>query len=136
VSQLTKHAYVRTEQEVYVWMTTSDMGFPVTQEREEVHCWCVEDRPVVFFLTSVITDCIRELQDEGKGPVTVTRVSKCVFLDLEVLDREWRRRAHRAPERWRNRALECVCLFATGLKKTKTEGKQCHDKTMKSKRSW
>jgi hypothetical protein len=59
-------------------MTTSDMGFPVTQEREEVQCWCVEDRPVVFFLTSVITDCIRELQDEGKG--TVTRVSKCVFL--------------------------------------------------------
>jgi hypothetical protein len=32
--------------------------------------------------------------------------------------------------------LLSVCLFATGLKKTKTEGKQCHDKTMKSKRSW
>ncbi len=28
-----------------------------------------------------------------------------------------------------------VCLFATGLKKAKTEGKKCHDKTMKSKRN-
>ncbi len=27
-------------------------------------------------------------------------------------------------------------LFAGGLKKAKTEGKQCHAKTMKSKRSW
>jgi hypothetical protein len=31
---------------------------------------------------------------------------------------------------------ECVCLFVTGLKKVKTEGKQCHAKTMKRKRSW
>jgi hypothetical protein len=32
---------------------------------------------------------------------------------------------------------ECVplCLFATGLKKEKTEGKKCHAKTMKSKKS-
>ncbi len=28
------------------------------------------------------------------------------------------------------------CLFATGLKKARVEGKQCHSKTMKSKRSW
>ena len=33
-----KHAHGRTEQEVYIWMTTSEMGFPVTQEREEVQC--------------------------------------------------------------------------------------------------
>ena len=32
--------------------------------------------------------------------------------------------------------LEGVCLFAIGLKKEKTEGKQCHVKTMKRKRSW
>ncbi len=30
--------------------------------------------------------------------------------------------------------IDCV-YFATGLKKAKTEGKQCHAKTMKSKRS-
>ncbi len=29
-----------------------------------------------------------------------------------------------------------VCLFATGLKKTKTEGKKCHTKSMKNKKSW
>ena len=29
-----------------------------------------------------------------------------------------------------------VCLFATGLKKAKAEGKKCHAKTMKSKKSW
>ena len=31
---------------------------------------------------------------------------------------------------------ESVCLFVTGLKKAKAEGKQCHAITMKSKRSW
>ena len=42
-----KHAHTRTEQEVHVWMTTSEMGFPVTQEKGEVQCWrdIVEDRP-------------------------------------------------------------------------------------------
>ncbi len=41
-----KHTHDRTEQEVYAWMTISDMGFPVTQEREEVQWWwdIVEDR--------------------------------------------------------------------------------------------
>ncbi len=29
------YTHNRTEQEVYAWMTTSEMGFPVTQEREE-----------------------------------------------------------------------------------------------------
>jgi hypothetical protein len=28
-----------------------------------------------------------------------------------------------------------VCLFATGLKKAKTEGRKCHAKTMKSKKN-
>ena len=31
--------------------------------------------------------------------------------------------------------ISCMCLFATGLKKARAEGKQCHAKTMKSKRS-
>ena len=68
-------------------MTTSKMGFPVTRERGEVQYWwdIVEDRPVVHFLTPVITDYIREVQDKiigGEGSHT--------FLpDLEVLDREW-----------------------------------------------
>ena len=41
-------------------MTTSEMGFPVTKEREEVQCWrdIVEDRTVVRFLAPVITDYI------------------------------------------------------------------------------
>ena len=52
-----KHAHDRTEQEVYTWMTTSEMGFPVTKEREEVQCWwdIVEDRTVSRFRASVIT---------------------------------------------------------------------------------
>ena len=64
-----KNTHSRTEQEVYVWMTTSEMGFPVTQERGEVQCWrdVVEDRPVVRFLASVITDYIREVLDKGTG---------------------------------------------------------------------
>jgi hypothetical protein len=33
-----KHTHSRTDQEVYVWMTTSEMGFPVTQEIGEVQC--------------------------------------------------------------------------------------------------
>ena len=43
-----KHAHNRTEQEVYAWMTTSEMGFPVTQERGELQSWwdIVENRPV------------------------------------------------------------------------------------------
>ena len=28
----------RTDQEVYAWMTTSDVGFPVAQEEDEVQC--------------------------------------------------------------------------------------------------
>ncbi len=33
---------------------------------------------------------------------------------------------------------ECAAmrLFATGLKKARAEGKKCHAKTMKSKKSW
>ena len=50
-------------------MTTSEMGFPVTQEREEVQCWwdIVEDRTVTRFLAPVITTYIRGLQDKGTG---------------------------------------------------------------------
>ena len=73
-----KHAHGRTEQEVYICMTTSEIGLPVTQEREEVQCWrnIVEDRPVARFLATVITAYIRGLQDKGtvlhgKLPVTV-----------------------------------------------------------------
>jgi hypothetical protein len=29
-----------------------------------------------------------------------------------------------------------VCLFATGLKKARSEGKKCHAKTMKNKKNW
>jgi hypothetical protein len=63
-----KHTHDRTEQEVYTWMTTSEMGFPVTQEREEVQCWwdVVEDKTVTLFLAPVITDYIRGLEDKGK----------------------------------------------------------------------
>ena len=32
------------------------------------------------------------------------------------------------------RKVWSVCLFATGFKKAKTEGKKCHPKTMKSKK--
>ena len=69
-----KHAHSRTEQEVYAWMTKSEMGFPVTQERGEVQCWwdIVENRPVARFLAPVITDYIREVQDKetsGEGPI-------------------------------------------------------------------
>jgi hypothetical protein len=79
-----KHAHSRTEQEVYVWMTTSEMGFPVTQERQEVQCWrdIVKDRPVARFLALVITAYIRGLQDKGTG-------GDMLLPELEVLDREW-----------------------------------------------
>jgi hypothetical protein len=82
-----KHVHNRTEQEVYAWMTTSEMGFPVTQGRGEVQCWrdIVEDRPVDRFLEPVITDYIREVQDKetsGEGPHRL-------LLELEELDREW-----------------------------------------------
>ena len=79
-----KHAHVRTEQEVYIWMTTSDMGFPVTQEREEGQYWrdIVEDRSV---LVPVITDYISGLQDKGTGG----EGAHMLLPDLEVLDREW-----------------------------------------------
>ena len=46
-----KDTHVRTEQEVYIWMTTSEMGFPVTQERRSVWWDIVEDRPVARFLS-------------------------------------------------------------------------------------
>ena len=50
-------------------MTTSEMGFPVTKEREEVQCWrdIVEDRTVSRFLAPVISAYIRGLQGEGAG---------------------------------------------------------------------
>jgi hypothetical protein len=32
--------------------------------------------------------------------------------------------------------LVFLCLFVTGLKKARSEGKKCHAKTMKSKKSW
>ena len=35
----------------------------------------------------------------------------------------------------RNLTDPCVCLFATGFKKAIAEGKECHAKTMKSKKS-
>ena len=82
-----KHAHNRTEQEVYAWMTTSEMGFPVTQERGEVQCWrdIVENRPVARFLAPVITDYIREVQDKetsGEGPHRL-------LPELEELEGEW-----------------------------------------------
>ncbi len=58
-----KHTHSRMEQEVYVWMTTSEMGFPITQESGEVQCWW----DIVFFLETVITDYIREVQDKSIG---------------------------------------------------------------------
>jgi hypothetical protein len=74
-----------------VWMTTSEMGFPVTQERGEVQscrdiveCPGLSDR-VVRFLAPEITDCIREVQDKrigGEG-------SHMFLPDLETLNREW-----------------------------------------------
>ena len=81
------HVHGRTEQEVYTWMTTSEMRFPVTQETEEVQCWwdMVEDSPVVLFLEPVITDYIRGLQDTGTGG----EGSHMLLPDLEELDREW-----------------------------------------------
>ena len=68
-------------------MTTSEMGFPVTKEGEEVQCCrdIVEDRTVTRFLAQVITDYIRGLKDKGTG-------GECVHMllsDLEELDREW-----------------------------------------------
>jgi ribonuclease HI len=82
-----KHAHSRTEQEVYTWMTTSEMGFPVTKEREEVQCWrdIVEDRTVARFLAPVITAYIRGLQGEGAGG----ECARMLLSDLEELDREW-----------------------------------------------
>ena len=82
-----KHAHVRTEQEVYTWMTTSEMGFPITKEREEVQCWwdIVEDRTVSRFLAPVITTYIRGLQDKGTGG----ECARMLLSDLEELDREW-----------------------------------------------
>ena len=44
-----KHAHSRTEQEVYTWMTTSEMGFPVTKEREEIQCWRDIECPIMLF---------------------------------------------------------------------------------------
>ncbi len=84
-----KHTHSRTEQEVYVWMTTSELGFPVTQVRGEVQCWwdIVEDRPVARFLAPVITDHIREVQDKSIGGED----SHTLLPDLEELDREWSR---------------------------------------------
>ena len=81
-----KKIHDRTEQEVYTWMTTSEMGFPVTQEREEVQCWrdIVEDRPVARFLAPVITAYIRGLQDKGTGG----EGAHMLLPDLEELDRE------------------------------------------------
>jgi hypothetical protein len=74
-----------------VWMTTSEMGFPVTQEggevqscRDIVECPGLSDR-VVRFLAPEITDCIREVQDKrigGEG-------SHMLLPDLETLNREW-----------------------------------------------
>jgi hypothetical protein len=82
-----KHANSRTEQEVYVWMMTSEMGFPVTQDSGEVQCWrdIVEDRPVPRFLAPVITDYIRKTQDKSIG----REGSHGLFPELETLDREW-----------------------------------------------
>ena len=82
-----KHAHSRTEQEVYVWMTTSEMGFPVTQESGEVQCWrdIVEDRPVARFLAPAITDYIRKAQDKSIGG----EGSHGLLPELEALDREW-----------------------------------------------
>ena len=53
-------------------MTTSEMGFPVTQEREEVQCWqdIVDHRPVARFLSPVITTYIRGFQDTGTSGET------------------------------------------------------------------
>ncbi len=34
------------------------------------------------------------------------------------------------------RELFSVVYFATGLKKARAEGKKCHAKTMKNKKSW
>ncbi len=70
-----------------MWMTTSEIGSPVTQENGEVQCWwdIVEDRPVSRFLASTITDYIREVQDKrigGEG-------SHGILPELETLDREW-----------------------------------------------
>jgi hypothetical protein len=68
-------------------MTMSEMGFPVTQERVEVQCcWdIVEDRPVVRFLASVMTDYIQEVQDKRIGGEGF----RMLLPELEELDREW-----------------------------------------------
>jgi hypothetical protein len=47
----------------------------------------VEDRPVTRFLTLVITDYIREVQDKGIGG----KDSYTLLPNLEMLDREWSR---------------------------------------------
>ena len=62
------------------------MGFPVTKEREEVHCCrdIVEDRPVTLFLTPVITVYIRGFQDKG----TSGECALMLLSDLQELDRE------------------------------------------------
>jgi hypothetical protein len=82
-----KHPHSRTEQEVYVWMTTSEMGLPVTQESGEVQCCrdIVEDRPVTRFLAPVITDYIRKTQDKSIGGEGSHRL----LPELEALDRKW-----------------------------------------------
>jgi hypothetical protein len=68
-----------------MWMTTSEMGFLVTQEKGEVQLCrdIVEDRPVVHFLVSVMTDYI-EVQDKRIGGER----SHMILPDLEVMDRE------------------------------------------------
>ncbi len=70
-----------------MWMTTSEMGFPVTQESGQVQCWqdIVEDRPVARFLATAITDYIRKAQDKNIGG----EGSHGLLPELETLDREW-----------------------------------------------
>jgi len=82
-----RHAHNRTEQEVYAWMTTSEMGFPVTQECGEVQCWrdIMEKRPVARFLAPAITEYIREMQDKGAGGKSPHRL----LPELEELEGEW-----------------------------------------------
>ena len=53
-----KHTHGRTEQEVYTWMTTSEMGQVPSYPRE---------RGSSVFLAPVITSYIRGLQDTGTG---------------------------------------------------------------------
>ncbi len=82
-----RHMHNRTEQEVYAWMTTSEMGFPVTQESGEVQCWwdIMENRPVARFLAPAITDYIREVQDKGSSGKRPHRL----LPELEELEGEW-----------------------------------------------